>query len=258
MNYYEILGLNRDCSIEDIKRSYKKLCLIYHPDISKEDPKKFLEIKEAYDNLMKSHKESFGSYDKMWSDLFKTLSKKNLTHSISLNVSLEEIVNNSFNKDLNIFFDVPCSSCSLFTRSSCSVCKGSGVIKENKSSNIIFENINQQDQVFIFKHFHKNIDLRIKLHIVTPPQFKLRGRITESIENIDIFKAILGGNYKVNTINGPEEVILPEGKIKDFDIILENKGIFGGNHLIKLKVFLSKNLTDEQKKILNILAYGKN
>jgi DnaJ-class molecular chaperone len=257
MNYYEILGLNRNCTLEDIKKSYKKLCLIYHPDISKEDPKKFLEIKEAYDNLIRTHKEN-GSYEKMWSDLFKTISKKNLTHSITLNVSLEEIVNNYFEKELNIFFDVPCTSCTLFTRISCNTCRGLGFIKEYKLSKICFENISQQDQVFIFKTFHKNIDLRVKLHIVTPPQFKLRGRITESIENIDIFKAIVGGNYKVTTINGLENVILPEGKIKDFDIILENKGIFGGNHLIKLKVFLSKNLTDEQKKILNILAYGKN
>ena len=42
--FYEILELSPDCSIEDIKNSYRLLCKIYHPDKNPDDKNKFLEI----------------------------------------------------------------------------------------------------------------------------------------------------------------------------------------------------------------------
>jgi len=34
--YYEIIGIKKDASKDEIKRSYKKLARKYHPDVSKE------------------------------------------------------------------------------------------------------------------------------------------------------------------------------------------------------------------------------
>ena len=58
-DYYEVLGVNRDASEEDIKKAYRKLAMKYHPDRNPDNPKaeeKFKEAKEAYEVLSDAEK----------------------------------------------------------------------------------------------------------------------------------------------------------------------------------------------------------
>ena len=67
-DYYKTLGLARDASQGEIKRSYRKLARKYHPDINKaaDAEKKFKEIGEAYEVL--SDPEKRAAYDKFGSN----------------------------------------------------------------------------------------------------------------------------------------------------------------------------------------------
>src|SRR3954453_10417023 len=58
-DYYEVLGISKTASGDDIKKSYRKLARKFHPDTNKNDPgaeAKFKEVQEAYDVLSDAKK----------------------------------------------------------------------------------------------------------------------------------------------------------------------------------------------------------
>jgi molecular chaperone DnaJ len=50
-NYYDILGISKDASAEDIKKAYRKLSMEFHPDRNPNGEERFKEINEAYATL---------------------------------------------------------------------------------------------------------------------------------------------------------------------------------------------------------------
>ena len=66
-DYYEVLGVERTASAEDIKKAYRKLAHKFHPDVSKEKnaKEKFQELGEAYETLKSPEKRA--AYDQLGS-----------------------------------------------------------------------------------------------------------------------------------------------------------------------------------------------
>jgi len=63
-DFYEVLGINRDASADDIKKAYRKLAMKHHPDRNPDNPKSeesFKEAKEAYEILSDAKKRA--AYD---------------------------------------------------------------------------------------------------------------------------------------------------------------------------------------------------
>ena len=69
MNPYEVLGVSRNASIDEIKRAYKELSRKYHPDSYVGDPvsslaeENFKQVREAYDAIMKEKNGDFNYTD---------------------------------------------------------------------------------------------------------------------------------------------------------------------------------------------------
>jgi curved DNA-binding protein CbpA len=76
-NYYQILGLTKDCSKEDIKKAYRIYATKFHPDKQNNDKffeEKFKEIKEAYDILIDDNKRANFDFN------YSSSSKKNYSN----------------------------------------------------------------------------------------------------------------------------------------------------------------------------------
>ena len=71
-DFYEILGVQKSASDDEIKKSYRKLAMKYHPDRNKDDKeseRKFKEVSAAYEVLKDSEKRS--AYDQYGHDAFR-------------------------------------------------------------------------------------------------------------------------------------------------------------------------------------------
>ncbi|MGX7592548.1 DnaJ C-terminal domain-containing protein [Candidatus Karelsulcia muelleri] len=95
-DYYEILGVNRDATLDQIKRAYRKLALKYHPDKNreKEAEEKFKEAAEAYNVLSDTNKRN--TYDQYGPQNYQE----------SNNLNIEDILSNFgdlFNDTLGCF-----------------------------------------------------------------------------------------------------------------------------------------------------------
>jgi DnaJ-class molecular chaperone len=88
-DYYEILGLNKTATNDEIKKAYRKLAMKYHPDKNpnnKEAEQKFKEISEAYGILSDEEKRKI--YDKY--------GKEGLEHNGGMNFNPDDIFKHFF------------------------------------------------------------------------------------------------------------------------------------------------------------------
>ncbi len=169
-DYYEILGVKKGASQDEIKRAYRRLARKYHPDVNPGDKtaeQRFKEINEAYEVLGDPKKraeydqfgkttfgpegfEGFRTYDfgfdfgtrgfeDIFSDFlsgFRTMETplKGADLKTSLDISLEEAYKGVI-KPVTLTREAPCAACGgagAEVSQTCTNCKGLGMIKQGR------------------------------------------------------------------------------------------------------------------------------
>lgn len=157
--YYDILGVSPNCTEEELKKSYRKLALKYHPDKNPNEGERFKAISQAYEVLSNSEKREIydrggeqaikqggqgGMADHSPMDIFEMFfgggarqrergPKKGKDIVYQMNVTLEELYNGATRK-LAISKKVVCDKCEgrgtkspTIGPTKCVGCRGSGV-----------------------------------------------------------------------------------------------------------------------------------
>lgn len=144
-NYYEILGVSKEATAEEIKKSYRKLSLKYHPDKNPKGEEKFKEISEAYTVLGDEQKrkdydnggvnlEDFFSGNSNPFDMFNDLfgrggfqnaprTRRGRDINISLNITLED---SYFGKEKKVSFNRVSTNNKM-----CGQCNGKGSTQQS-------------------------------------------------------------------------------------------------------------------------------
>lgn len=127
-NYYDILGVNKEASPEEIKKAYRKMAMQHHPDKGG-DEAKFKSVQEAYDVLSDDQKRSnydrFGSAEPRGGDFFSGFGdffsgfgmgnpfqqqRKAQDIKFNLVLTIDEIINGA-NKKLKFKKRTICNNC---------------------------------------------------------------------------------------------------------------------------------------------------
>lgn len=132
-NYYNILNVSKNASIEEIKSSYRKLALQNHPDKNPGDPdaeQRFKKIGEAYEVLSDTEKRQ--QYDSMGT---VRLENNSFNHFNDIFNMINKGIFNTFNKGnragtISVSLSQAYNGCSIRSTvqrtNKCSICEGSG------------------------------------------------------------------------------------------------------------------------------------
>ena len=168
-NYYDILGVSKDASEDEIKKAYRKLALKTHPDKNGGDDTEFKKINLAYETLSNPDKRSAydnpneipnmgGMHGFAGGDIFEQLFRgmggmninvningqgrgpaKRQTHVHKINISLKD-VHVGLTKTLKLKINKVCFECQV----ECNACNGTGVIRRMQQMGPFIQQVQNQ------------------------------------------------------------------------------------------------------------------
>jgi len=293
IDYYNILGVPKTASEKDIKKAYRKLARKYHPDLNpnnKEAERKFKEVNEANEVLGNTeNRKKYDDYGEHWKhgeEYEKVRQQEQRRPQYKRQGSYSE---NDFGGDFSDFFE------SMFGGARPSQ-HGSGKQVKFKGQDFNAElQLNLKDVYISHKRTltvnNKNIRITIPAGIENGQVIKIKGHggqginggpngdlyIQFTIQNntnfkrdkdnlyttvdLDLYRAILGGELMVNTFDGKAKLtIKPETK-NGTQVKLKGKGFpkykregqFGDLY-ITFNVKIPTNLSTKEKEIFKELA----
>lgn len=287
MDYYKILEIDKNASVDDIKKAYRKLARKYHPDLNPKDveaKKKFQQINEA--NEVLSDPEKRKKYDKYGKDWERGEEYERYRQQQQSRGGRTQSQNFGTQEDFSDFFESMFGSSygsGAFGRTSARY-KGEDIHAElnlelksaftthqqtftvnGKNIRVtIPAGIEQGQTIRIPGHGSPgmnggpNGDLYISFNIQNNTPFRKQGSDLYLSQEIDLKTALLGGDVLIPTLEGSVKVnVKPETqngakiklKGKGFPVY-KKEGVFGDLYVTYV-VKLPTNLSDKQKGLLN-------
>ncbi|MBX2982492.1 MAG: J domain-containing protein [Flavobacteriales bacterium] len=293
MDYYKLLGLDRNATTDQIKKAYRKLARKHHPDLNpndKEAQKRFQQINEA--NEVLSDPESRKKYDK-YGDQWK--------HADQLEAAQRERAaaggggfggGGSFQgfggfqpgqeQDLNDIFGSMFGGArgqarfrghdyqaelQLSLREAAETKSRTLTVNDKQIRLTIPAGVENGQTIRIKGHGGPGMnggpagDLMITFNIAADPVFKRVGKDLFLTQELPLYTAVLGGELTVPTLNGQVKVTVKPETQNNTVVRLKGKGFpvykkegSFGDLLVTYVVKVPTNLTEKQKDLFKQLA----
>lgn len=263
-DYYQILGLSKNSTPEEIKKAYRKLALEYHPDRNKtkEADAKFKEVTKAYEILSDPQKKQ--AYDQFGAAAFEQGTDQYGPFSYTYTTNSDQNFDfGGFSDPFEIFEQFFGGGGSPFTRRerrpvysiTISFMEAvHGVAKkvsiEGKNQTIkIPKGVDNGSRIRFDKY-----DVMVRVQADT--RFQREGYDIVTEKEVSFPEAALGTEAGVDTIDGIVRIKVPAGTQPGTVIRLRDRGVFHvrgsqrGDHYVRIKIAVPKNLSSRQKELL--------
>jgi curved DNA-binding protein len=280
MTHYNTLGVAQDASTDEIKKSYRKLASVHHPDREGGDTAKFQEIQAAYSILSDAAKRA--EYDRQLANPNPSGFKFNFNgQDFSGHPGMEEIFRNfefgfggdpfsqfrqanqpRRNRDIQLTIPMPLVSTLDVQKRTLSFQTTNGhsetvevTIPRGISNNSTIKYPGLGDNFFATL---PRGDLYINLLVDPHPDFQVNGFDLYTTKSIDCLTAIVGGQLEIQGIDGKLfSISIPAGCQHDTGFRIPDQGLWlmdsltRGNLIVIIHVTVPTNLSKEQIFLIN-------
>ncbi len=277
-SYYEILNISPDASKSEIKKQYKKLAKMYHPDVnsSLEAEIRFKEINKAIEVLLDDEKRK--NYDALRT-VTKTIYRNSKQEkneekitpingddiTVNIKIDFQEAILGTY-RVVNIAQSTICPKCQgrkFANDIKCPICNGLGEITQNRKITVkIPPSIKNKSKLRLKgegnegKFGGKNGNLYVVVEIEqNKDDLTIDNGIVYYNKYISPYTAILGGDVKVATLWGEATIKIPPltksfQSFKLMDVgVLNEKTNKKGEEIVKIIIQIPSDLTDEEYRL---------
>ncbi|MES2006982.1 MAG: molecular chaperone DnaJ [Patescibacteria group bacterium] len=160
-----------------------------------------------------------------------------------------------------------CKSCNgtgKIPKEKCSTCKGEGVYRKQEEVEIMVPaGINGGEMVRLTGEGEAiqggpSGDLYVKIHVTPDSRYKKEGSNIVSDLSVKLSDALLGSDYKVETLDGTETISVPAGVTHGETMVIKGHGIPNGrgkrgDFIVKVKINLPQKLSKTAKNLIEKL-----
>ncbi len=282
-DYYSILGVSKTASADEIKKAYRKLALQYHPDRNKgkESEDKFKEVTKAYEVLSDQQKKQ--TYDQFGEAAFQQGGPGAggpfgegfggqggpFTYTYTTNGNAGGFDFGGFSDPFDIFEQFfgggnPFARAQRRPTYALSISFMEAINGTTKKVNLggktqtikIPQGVDSGSRI---RFGESEVIIEVEPH----RKFRRQGYDIVTEEEVSFPSAALGSELEIETVQGNVKIKIPQGTQPETLIRLRGKGVKmlrgsgHGDHYVRIKITIPKNLTGRQKELLKEFEEGK-